>query len=382
MLAKRGCSLRWAVVFSLALVAAPRAQQWVVVPSQYDGQEGTSGGTVAGFSARFREQILVSGTALQALQGEEIDSLWFRRDDLFGKTLLSSWSNIKVTVAPALLPPTAPSRVFVENLGAPSQVVFDGLLPLDGSSAPPSPAPWATPFVAMVPFDTTYSYTGGDLCIEIEGTPDYPPLDFVWWVDVAHLAAVGSVQHVGSPCGAPAAENALTADAWGRNMVPGATFTMVSFGRPGTPGVMLLGAPLPTPLSLAFMGASGCELYLLPTLQILGQHSAPVGGGAVAAPLFWDVHLPVHPGFLGAQFRVQFANLETGSGSSNPARITTTNALDITLGGSLPSGPISVVKSEAVPDGAPLPDFGMVSVSRGPVLRFGSRPAAAGGSSR
>ena len=54
----------------------------------------------------------------------------------------------------------------------------------------------------------------------------------------------------------------------------------------------------------------------------------------------------------------------------NAAGITTTNALDITLGSLRPTGPVSTVYSAAVAPSAPFPTSGVVFVSRGPVMQF------------
>ena len=73
---------------------------------------------------------------------------------------------------------------------------------------------------------------------------------------------------------------------------------------------------------------------------------------------------------LGGRLFVQWANLETGSQQSNAIGITTTNALDITLASSMPSGALSTVYSEAVGPSNPFPNTGVVFVSRGPVMMF------------
>ena len=359
-------------VAGACLTASMHSQTTLTVPPAFETIDANSGGTMAGFSARYRQQMLVDGGLLTPMQNKTIGALWFRRDELRGRFFQSSTTHLKIRVASAGRPTTAPSRRFADNLGPNAQTVFDGTLNLPATGPPPGiiPAVWTTPWAIRIPFSTGgFPYQNGDLCIQVDGTPQNPPANFIWWVDCDHEADVGTVQQIGTACGAPATETQRTAGAWGRGMVAGSTFTMVSWGWPGSIGVMMLGTALPGPLSLDFVQAPNCQLYVQPQITVPAIYPAAFNGETFGRlPLV--VHVPSHTAFLATRVAAQWANIEPPGSFSNPGGITTTNGLDITLGGKMPLGSISTVRSESVVGGGSLSSLGWIWVSRGPVMQF------------
>ncbi|MEM7203100.1 MAG: hypothetical protein AAF628_22760 [Planctomycetota bacterium] len=362
-----------ALVLGLVFSAQLSAQTTVVMPPGYDAVEGNSGGNLAGFSARFRQQILLRGTWLSPYVGRDLTGLWFRRDDQWGKALPQSHSHLRIELSRAALPTTAPARVFAHNRGLNPIEVFDGAVLIGASSQAPIPAPWATPDAVHIPFTTHFPYTGGDLCIEIDGTPLDPPLDFVWWVDYVHEADVGVVRRYGQACGEPALYNQWTATAWGRDMVPGSTFHLGSVGWANTPAVLMLGDALASPFPLDFLGATGCALHILPKIVLPAGVYPTTPTGSDHTVLYAPIHVPARPTLVGAPIAVQWINLELTAPRPTPAGFITTNGMELTLGQTMPPGNISIVKSSAVDEAEPFPDTGYVSVSRGPVLQLDVR---------
>lgn len=356
----------------LLALTAPALAQTSVVPSSASNTEAISRGRIAGFSERSRMQVLYSSLALSSLGQKEITAIWFRRDQIFGHSYQSSTSSITVSVSAAQRFTTNASQAFADNRGPTPSIVFDGLIDLPANSSPPQPAPWDSIYAVRIPFSNPFPYFGSDLCVEIEGEPLTAPPGFYWSVDYEHEAPAGIVTSFGPACSAITANIERTAHGWGRNVVPGATFSTTSWGQPLTPCTLLLGSRLTTPIPLDSMGASGCELLVQPAIQINQSYSDVTALGPFGIVKF-DVHLPAVSSLLSARFAMQWVNLEIGSATSNPARLTTTNGLDYTVAAGLPAGTLTTILSDAVPPATPFPATGRVSVSRGPVTRFDYR---------
>ena len=205
----------------------------------------------------------------------------------------------------------------------------------------------------------------------MDGDPPNPSGIANWWVDYVREADVGTVFPYGQPCGAATTGWPQTQNAWGANLIPGGTFCLWAVGQPNTPAILLLGAQ-PASIPLGPIGATGCTLLVQPQIELpVGTYWRPDPTG------IWPFHtltvpidIPSNPALLSVRFFSQFANLELGSSTSNPAGLTLTNALDLTTGARMPPGSISTVVTGAVPLAMPFPATGRVDVSRGPVLRF------------
>ena len=70
---------------SMVAMAGGYAQSTLVIPPGLATTEAISAGTMPGFSARYRQQILVSDAVLAPMRSKQLVGLRFRRDDLFGK---------------------------------------------------------------------------------------------------------------------------------------------------------------------------------------------------------------------------------------------------------------------------------------------------------
>lgn len=66
---------------TLILLAAPVfGQQVVVVPSAASSRDGTTNCAMAGFTGRYRQQVLVSPVLLSGALGQVIEQITLRRD--------------------------------------------------------------------------------------------------------------------------------------------------------------------------------------------------------------------------------------------------------------------------------------------------------------
>ncbi len=304
------------------------------------------------------------------MRGSTVDALWFRRDPMFDRQL-DAWSaQLTVQFSTAARSPFAAAEQFALNRGASPTTVFQGSLSAATSPAsPPSPAPWSAAYAVRVPLSTPYVYSGGDLCIEISGTPVSAGAQR-WWFDYYQADTTAIVQPVGTPCGEPAVHYQRTAMAWHRNLAPGGTISITTVGRARSIGGLAFGPPLASPISLESIGATGCTLHIQPAVIVPTIY--PQLASRVATPDSTALQIPAQTNLLGSPFWSQGVNLESGP-QSNPAGVTTTNALKFTIASALPAVALTTVRSDAVVIGAPLPDAGRVDLGRGPVMRFDLR---------
>ena len=357
-----------AVLVICSMTAVGHGQTTAVVPGQLANAEGVSRGEIAGFTTRARMQILLSAATLTDLVGKNIEAIEFRRDRAYGRALDAASSTVTVRLAPASQSPSSASQVFALNCGFGAVETFQGAVSLPASPAGQTSVSWGTENTVSIGFTTPYPYGGGDLCIEIEGAPDVPGSPALWSVDYEHEAPSGTVESFGSSCSSITSAVGVTAAAWERGLVPGSTFSAVSFGRPSTPGVAFLGVRLPTGVVLDPIGATGCVLNVSPATQLpLTYGGDALGRGFGTHRLY--LHLPAISALLSANFALQWANLETVGPTSNPLALTTTNGLDVTVADTLVPGTLTTVFA-ADPVGPGFPSSGVVMGSRGPVIRL------------
>ncbi len=357
------------LVFLFAACSGLAAQD-VVVPSAYDQQEAGSRGFVAGFEDRFRQQILLHARELGGLIGKQIDALWFRRDAALGLPYAASSSLLTVRLSPAQRSPVAPSSLFTDNSGPAPVTVFNGTVALPASTAAQNPPVWAAPNAVELRFIAPYPYLGGDLCIEIEGEPVAAGGRILWSVDAVQEFTGSRVRNFGTPCGVGALRSDTTAAASARFLLPGSDAFVTTFGEPGTPGLVMFGAAQ-TSVSLQNIGATGCTLYAAPTLVVPFVFGTPLGSQLDSGHLL-RIPLPLSANALGMSVFAQGVNLESAP-ISNPAGITTTNGLELTIGTAMPPAALSTVRSLPVASGQPYPASGRVFVGRGPIVRLTHR---------
>jgi len=134
------------LAMGLALAAQSSAQD-VVVPANAAAQDGGSNCDVAGFTGRYRQQVLIGPTLLGAVANRTIASLSFRRDGA-QPALVGGLAHVKVTMGEASIPRVgAASMRFADNFGPFARVVFDGIvvLPAAPRLLDRNAATWSSP---------------------------------------------------------------------------------------------------------------------------------------------------------------------------------------------------------------------------------------------
>jgi hypothetical protein len=187
-------------------------------------------------------------------------------------------------------------------------------------------------------------------------------------VDFEYDRNGGKVVDLGTGCKMKSLGFGARAYASAQHLRIGSTAQILALGRRGTSALLILGALDHKPArSLAHMGASGCFLYVQPVLAVpVGAYSDfPFPG----MPAYMDVlvQIPVSSSLMGSRTLVQFANNETmlpRSSWTNPAGMTTSNGLALTISAVPPSLGMSMVRSYAV---NPVGNCGREQGTRDPV---------------
>lgn len=165
----------------------------------------------------------------------------------------TTWPSYTVTVARSLNPPNALSLTYADNLGADATLVRSGPLTFAAGSFPAGDRP--NTFGPLIPFDTPYTYTGGDLLVMVT----HPGSNEVVVADAEMDAELGGV--FGSSGGSSA---------------------LVSLGR--APVVQLeLDTPVPAPVPMLAVGGR-LALAALLVASGVGRSRAGVWPSARPSP--------------------------------------------------------------------------------------------------
>lgn len=264
------CSNPWAVFLpvacSLVLAASEgiRAQGSYVWPPGYASTPGNSAqGLPFSVSPNHtplgsRSTVLLTAQYLQPLVNRTLTAIAFRRDRQHGGSYAAASGIVEVRIGPvtsALSLGRSPTEVFSSE----STRAKRGSLVVPGASFPSG----AAPFSAVIDFDEPYTYTGGDLAIDVTFTTSAP---VTWrrdavWVD----PGVGAqVQTLGSGAAGSGGLTPITAVEAGSFHPGGELITRVeALSLPaGQPLAQLFGlVSAPTPLAVYGL-PPGTELHL------------------------------------------------------------------------------------------------------------------------
>lgn len=342
------------------LTAALCAQAPVFVPAHAAAAEGDSARMVEGLGHAGRQQILLAASHLASAQGHDLISLSFRRDHTGAFAGDGGEVDLVLRVAAAGRPVHAPAVDLAAN--APGAVeVFRGrlTLPVASATAAASTA-WSGDNVVTIPFALPYAYAGGDLCVDLEGTP-VGGAPVIWYPDAVADDVAGVVTPVGFPCGSHTdfggQRNASVAAA---ELIPGETPRFNAWGTPGALAFLGLGVGVrSSTIDLGFIGAPGCGLGIDPVVTLPTVVSAPLFDQMTSGLAILSVPLPNQSSLLATHLGAQWFEF---AGSS----LTTTEALDCRIAARLPNLGMAVVSQEAGRAAA-------VDLTRAPVLRFGVR---------
>jgi len=319
---------------------------------------------VAGFTRTMRQQFLLGPSHLSGARGMELVALRFRRD---GHVVEHNPGAAQVVVrlsASSALDPARPDPRFDANHHVPPVTVFQGVvtLPRSPALAHRDAATWATPDAITIPFARPFRYSGGALCIEIEGAPVVGS-ESTWWSIDAEQAPGGTVTTIGSACGPVAQRVARVASADPRTLRPGSTARFLAFAEPNSLAMMCVAVEQIGPIDLGFLRAPGCALYVLPVASVAAvvRPTTPQRPGIGSVPL----QLPGDVVLLGGSILTQWAHVD-GMGT-----LTTTNALQCSLA-AMPSD-LDASTVVALANGSTSPQTGRTDVGTMPVVQIDYR---------
>lgn len=355
-----------AIPFALAAASGARAQD-IVVPPTCATADGAAGGAMAGFSARFRMQVLLESSTLIGLVGREITALVFRRDGQDLRAMTGGQSSLVVRLSTRAPTPAAADATFANNEGSDVAEVFRGVVTLPDAPALSNRngAGWLREHTVRIPLASTFHYQSGTLCIDIEGTPVTGAASPWWRIDYDWSSHDGRTTTLGQAC-----DSRSHAFASANTLLPSGSVRLTSSGPIGSVGIALLGASqLPSPLPLGFLGAPTCTLDIVPILNLGTSYGPPASQGYGIAG--FELQLPASPSLAGG---VLFAQWAAFPAAQNPQSLSTTNALELRVATLLPPPSRSVtVRTGPLAASASVPMAGRVLPHMAPVVCFQSR---------
>ncbi|MCA8956864.1 MAG: hypothetical protein KDC87_12375 [Planctomycetes bacterium] len=361
-------------VLCLASAAQVAAQVHQVSPA-FDSTLAPGADCLPGLRGGFRQQILIDPVRLGGLAGRTLTGFSFRRDLGRAEALSGGQISLDVRLSVGVTAARDCSQVFVANAPAVSQMqVFTGIVTVPNS--PPlgsNPAPWGVQNSVSVSFASGFKYTGGTLCIELDGRPVPGKEPDFWYVSQeVGVAGGGSATPFGVSCSTfHVGGESLIVEAKGLQL--GSTMRSFVVGRPGSSPLLLVGASShPSGVDLSPTGALGCSLYVSAYVAI-GLTYSPQLPGFPNAFANLELQIPSRGIQPGTRLFLQSADLETALPSSqwtNAAGLTTSNAVDLRVASTPPVLGMASVTSRPVDAAQPMPATGEVDVERAPVLRL------------
>jgi hypothetical protein len=343
------------------LLAGPAlvAQQALTVPAAYDTTDAPSRLWVAGFTVDLRQQIIIDAQHLQPMVGRTITALLWRRD-ADSEAFTGGTATMTVRLSPTFVDSRSASPSFAVNVPIPTEVFSDTVTV---PASPPSPGPsasWAPDRTVRIAFTRPFTYSGGNLAIDVVGNID-PAQPIEWWpADAAWDYATGAAQSVGIGCGVHTNQNGEWASAAASTLLPGGMALLTARGTVNGLAFAFVGAPaqLPgVPLGTFLPGAPpSCSAYLSPpvTLFVTTFAYAPFPTEGGTAVLTFPV--PNHPSVLGATLGCQWMDVQQ--------QFATSNAVNFTIASTAPSLGMCVVQ------GLASSGTGFVLPNEAHVLRF------------
>lgn len=310
----------------------------VVVPQQFDTSE--AGGVAFWALSPFvtRRQLVLGPSHLGALVGKTIDSISMRRNMGDPGPLTGGLLDLEVWLSHSQRAPTAMSTYFTRNAGADAVKVFQGTVTIPASpAAPTTPAPWTSPYAFTIHFTESFTYLGGNLCIETLTRPVAGQTAPWWTIDAVVEPGGGTVAKYGGSCIPGMGRHPAGADA--RSAVVGSTAVFYLRGvRNRGEALCMFGTSrqrygsLQLPVDLSPYGALGCQLSINP---IAFNNSTPIESPIAGSPGLarWGLLIPPLPALAGAKIYTQWNVMEPGI---NPLNLTFSNGVELTIGAARP----------------------------------------------
>lgn len=348
------------VLCSFLAASASAFAQTLTVPAAAFGRDGTGVLDGAGFERAGRLQIVLGESHLASAVGASFRALRLRRDGS-PFDLRSGAALVTLTAsASSQIDAERPSPTFALNHGGTPTTLFAGTLPLPAAPRlqDRNAARWLAPDCVTIPFSAPFPYAGGTLCLQLDIVPVSGNASSWWPVDAERDGTPGIAVTRGQACGAVIADRPASVDV--RALRVGSTVRFSTLGTPGSIAVLVLGSATVGPIDLAFLGAPGCKLHVLPEVTATASTSAAIVPGRPGAASL-AVMLPNESRLAGAELHTQWLIVD-GS------RLTTTNALDITVSAAVPALHASTVAAASASPS--LPTVGRVDASLVPVVQL------------
>lgn len=349
-------ALGLAVTTAVSLAITSPAQSTVTAPDVAapnisDAIDGVEGLDLAG-----RGQLLIDESWIGSHRvGQSLREISFLRDSGFSKALTSGLADITVTLSVAPHAAVLAAPTLDDNHAANRTTAFVGRVTLPAStSLAARQAAWTNAEdVVTITLQSPWTYPGGTVCIDIDGTPVAGQAAPYWPVEGAlDTGSSGAAQTSGQSCG-----ELGQLDISVTHLAPGSTAPFAVEGPIGVSTAFLFGTPIPA-LDLTLIGSPGCTLQVVPvaTLPSAFDRSSQIPGALPRASSVLELDLPNSPAVLSTAMRAQLVALT--------APLTTSNGLDFTLASAAPTLGAAYIRAKP---GAPR---GRVSTTRVPVVRL------------
>jgi len=344
------------------LLTGAVAQAHVVAPAANNTTDAIGQNRIAGTGGELRQQILIGEAHLLPMIGKEIHAIELRRS-ASSETFVGGSVNMTVFLSASNTLPIECSSTFAANVGPNAVQVFSGPVTIPTSPGlAGSTVSWSTDNTVRIQLTgpSYYVYSGGPLCIDIEGTPVAGQEPGWWMADAADEGQSGNITDLGGGCGTYGTGTFRSTIAE-RTLVVGMTAEMAAYGTPGAPGFVMIGPSLnpgfPLYLVPGFQSAPiDCAIHLsdIPLLALrffVPDPQLPVMG----ARADFDLYIPAMPNLLGFQMTTQWFD---------SAQTATSNAIEWTISQSMPTLDMALV------EGHPQDSTGRARVNRAHVIRF------------
>jgi hypothetical protein len=340
------------------------AQNHVVAPQAYATTDAPAYGWVAGASRDVRQQTLIGASHLAPLLGKTITSIALRRHAA-AEQYLNGKADLTVTLSIAPGSPLDCSTVFATNTTAPTSPAapnFTGQVDIPLSPTPGgATVPWTTPNIIEIPLTTSFTYTGGTLCVDITGAAVAGHNANWWMADLALEDISGDSHNLGGGCGIYGGVSKDWSHVAERSLIAGGHARFFANGTPGAPGLAVFGnaALIGIPLSLTGLPAGpGCNIWLS-SLDVLIPITFSVPTDPIVLPFGGEAEVtfkvPNSPTTLGITMTTQWIDW---------AQLATSNAIEWTIAPSMPTMDMALIEGAA---GDP---SGLAAPYMGHVMRF------------
>tara|TARA_R110002072_G_scaffold121342_2_gene255050 strand:- start:19505 stop:20620 length:1116 start_codon:yes stop_codon:yes gene_type:complete len=350
-------------ILAATLATQLAAQTYTVAPSQYLNTDATHQTGIPGVVDR-RVQILIGPSHLTAMVGRYIHAVELRRNAT-NDAFAGGQVDVSVTLSIAPHGPLDCKAAFDDNVGPNPVTAHDGTVSVPTSPATAGPnITWDPSNVVRIDLSTPpqaatpFLYTGGTLCIDIEGHP-VTGQEVDWWTsDAAYQHHPGTINDLGNGCGGLGGGGSNWSSVEKHSLVVGGHAQMTAFGTPMGLAIAAIGPKaVPLPLPPVF-GPPACTLQvfpliiLVPTLFIPDPNPAFNTNGGKADAL---IKIPNIAGAQGLTLTTQWYDWSQQA---------TSNAIEWTVAPAIPTLDMATI------EGHPNAIQGNATVHIAPVIRI------------